>query len=456
MSQEIIKFLTAGNVDDGKSTLIGRLLFDTNSLFLDQIEEVKNSTSKDFDQELDFSLFLDGLTSERSQKITIDVAYRYFSYLDKKFIIADSPGHEQYTRNMAVGASNSDIIIILIDATKKQQAVGVQTLRHSYIASLFGIKNVIVAVNKMDLVNYDYQIFDEIRKNYLEKTNSLDFEDVVFVPINARRGDNVVKKSDAIDWYQGKTLIEYLLETKPNNHLQQQVRLQIQNLVKHKDQRYYQAFLSSGTFKIDDELVVFPNKDKVKIKKIIHSAKDVKKAQSNQSITISFDKEIDLDRGAVLCNLDNQAYFANHFIANLIWFSKDNFNLRNSQELLVNINHNYLRAKINKINYVIDVYDLINLGNARNYQAQEINLNQIANIEINLASQVAFDLFNGNKYTGSFLLIDNNTNETLGCGIIENFLKIQDPQKTKQDEFLFELSQLLKKYFGDKNIDFSI
>lgn len=456
MSQEIIKFLTAGNVDDGKSTLIGRLLFDTNSLFLDQIEEVKNSTSKDFDQELDFSLFLDGLTSERSQKITIDVAYRYFSYLDKKFIIADSPGHEQYTRNMAVGASNSDIIIILIDATKKHQAVGVQTLRHSYIASLFGIKNVIVAVNKMDLVNYDYQIFDEIRKNYLEKTNSLDFEDVVFVPINARRGDNVVKKSDAIDWYQGKTLIEYLLETKPNNHLQQQVRLQIQNLVKHKDQRYYQAFLSSGTFKIDDELVVFPNKDKVKIKKIIHSAKDVKKAQSNQSIAISFDKEIDLDRGAVLCNLDNQAYFANHFIANLIWFSKDNFNLRNSQELLVNINHNYLRAKINKINYVIDVYDLINLGNARNYQAQEINLNQIANIEINLASQVAFDLFHGNKYTGSFLLIDNNTNETLGCGIIENFLKIQDPQKTKQDEFLFELSQLLKKYFGDKNIDFSI
>lgn len=456
MSQEIIKFLTAGNVDDGKSTLIGRLLFDTNSLFLDQIEEVKNSTSKDFDQELDFSLFLDGLTSERSQKITIDVAYRYFSYLDKKFIIADSPGHEQYTRNMAVGASNSDIIIILIDATKKHQAVGVQTLRHSYIASLFGIKNVIVAVNKMDLVNYDYQIFDEIRKNYLEKTNSLDFEDVVFVPINARRGDNVVKKSDAIDWYQGKTLIEYLLETKPNNHLQQQVRLQIQNLVKHKDQRYYQAFLSSGTFKIDDELVVFPNKDKVKIKKIIHSAKDVKKAQSNQSIAISFDKEIDLDRGAVLCNLDNQAYFANHFIANLIWFSKDNFNLRNSQELLVNINHNYLRAKINKINYVIDVYDLINLGNARNYQAQEINLNQIANIEINLASQVAFDLFHGNKHTGSFLLIDNNTNETLGCGIIENFLKIQDPQKTKQDEFLFELSQLLKKYFGDKNIDFSI
>ena len=456
MSQEIIKFLTAGNVDDGKSTLIGRLLFDTNSLFLDQIEEVKNSTSKDFDQELDFSLFLDGLTSERSQKITIDVAYRYFSYLDKKFIIADSPGHEQYTRNMAVGASNSDIIIILIDATKKHQAVGVQTLRHSYIASLFGIKNVIVAVNKMDLVNYDYQIFDEIRKNYLEKTNSLDFEDVVFVPINARRGDNVVKKSDAIDWYQGKTLIEYLLETKPNNHLQQQVRLQIQNLVKHKNQRYYQAFLSSGTFKIDDELVVFPNKDKVKIKKIIHSAKDVKKAQSNQSIAISFDKEIDLDRGAVLCNLDNQAYFANHFIANLIWFSKDNFNLRNSQELLVNINHNYLRAKINKINYVIDVYDLINLGNARNYQAQEINLNQIANIEINLASQVAFDLFRNNKYTGSFLLIDNNTNETLGCGIIENFLKIQDPQKTKQDEFLFELSQLLKKYFGDKNIDFSI
>lgn len=456
MSQEIIKFLTAGNVDDGKSTLIGRLLYDTNSLFLDQIQEVKNSTSADFLGELDFSLFLDGLTSERSQKITIDVAYRYFSYLDKKFIIADSPGHEQYTRNMAVGAANSDIIIILIDASKKQNAVALQTLRHSYIASLFGIKNVIVAVNKMDLVNYDYQIFNEIRKSYLEKTASLDFEDISFVPINAKEGFNIVKKSDVIDWYHGKTLIDYLLETKPINHLQEQVRLQIQNLVKHQQSRYYQAFLSSGSFEIDDELMVYPNKDKVKIKKIIHSAKNVKKAKTNQSVAVSFDKEIDLDRGAMLSNLDNQPYFANHFVANLIWFSKDSFNYKKSQELLININHNYLRAKINKINYVIDVYDLINLGNLKNFQAQEVSMNQIANVEISLAKEVSFDLFSTNKKTGSFLLIDNITNETLACGVIENFLIQKDPQRSIQDDFLFELSQLVKKYFGDKNIDFSI
>jgi small GTP-binding protein len=209
MSNKIIKFLTAGNVDDGKSTLIGRLLYDTQSLYSDQIEDIKKTSSlQDDNGEIDFSLFVDGLSSERSQKITIDVAYRYFSYQGGRFIIADAPGHEEYTRNMAVAASNSDIAIILIDATK---GIKTQTVRHSYIASLFGIKHIIVAVNKMDAVYFDPYIFENISEQYLKKVKSLGFETIEIVPISAKLGENIVHKSQNMLWYKGKTIIHHLL-----------------------------------------------------------------------------------------------------------------------------------------------------------------------------------------------------------------------------------------------------
>lgn len=454
MTKEIIKFLTAGNVDDGKSTLIGRLLYDTDSLYQDQIDEVKKSTDASFKNgDLDFSLFLDGLSSERAQKITIDVAYRYFSYQDKKFIIADSPGHEQYTRNMAVAASNSDAVIILIDATK---GVKTQTIRHSYIAHLFGIKKVIVAVNKMDLVDYNYDVFDEIRKTYLDKTTNLDFDNIYFVPIIALFGDNIVTKGDNISWYHGKTIIDYLLIDDAKIKSQDLVRFQIQNVIKHDEDRYYQGLLSSGEIKIGDEIIVYPAKKIAKITKIIHLAKAVDRAEYGSSLAISLDREIDLDRGGLIVNTDYQPYSANHFTANLIWFSDKAFEENSNQEYLIKVNHQYLRAKISNINHVIDINNLSHIENNKSLEQNSIILNQISNIDLALSGEIAFDLFKDNKTTGSFLLIDKNSNETVACGVISSFSLKENKPKDKQQEFLLELSGLVKKYFGNVNADFTI
>ncbi len=453
MTQEIIKFLTAGNVDDGKSTLIGRLLHDTDSLFADQIEEVKSSTESSFDGDLDFSLFLDGLISERAQKITIDVAYRYFSYKGKKCIIADAPGHEQYTRNMAVAAANSDIVIILIDATK---GVKTQTIRHSFISHLFGIKNVIVAVNKMDLVDYDYDVFDNIKKTYLEKTAELAFENISFVPISAKLGENIVTKSDNISWYSGKSIVDYLLDTKRKKRQQNMLRLQIQTLSKHDDKRYYQGLVTSGKVSVGDEVIVYPSKQPAKISKIVHSSAEVDNAGFGNSISVVLDREVDLDRGGLIVNPDNQPYFSNHFSSYLVWFSGKDFDRKNSSEYFIKINHNDLRARVKNINHIIDINNLSNVNDPKEYRHESITLNQVANVDLAISDETAFDLFQSNKNTGSFLLIDKITNETIACGVITNFLAKEDKAKNKQEDFLLELSQLVKKYFGDKNIDFSI
>ncbi|OFW80776.1 MAG: hypothetical protein A2887_00790 [Alphaproteobacteria bacterium RIFCSPLOWO2_01_FULL_40_26] len=439
MTEQIIKFLTAGNVDDGKSTLIGRLLYDTGALYLDQIDEVKKSSEKSFDGDLDFSLFLDGLISERAQKITIDVAYRYFSYRGKKFIIADAPGHEQYTRNMAVAASNSDCVIILIDATK---SIKTQTIRHSFIANLFGIKNVIVAVNKMDLVGFDYEIFDALTKSYLEKTAELGFENIHFVPIAAISGENLVKKSKKISWYSGKTLIEYLLDIKTNANTHEALRFQVQNVVKHGVNRYYQGLLASGKISIGDAVMIYPAQKPAKITQIFHSGLEVKNAFNNSSLAIAFDHEIDIDRGALVSNFDNHPYFSNRTNGHLVWFGND-FDFKDAQNFLIKINHNYLQARIEKINRIIDVNDL-----RSSVRRDSIAMNEIADVNISISQKTAFDLFKSNKSTGSFLLIDKTTNETLACGVITNFLPKEDKIQNRQEQFLTELSDLVNRYFG--------
>jgi sulfate adenylyltransferase subunit 1 len=449
---EIIKFLTAGNVDDGKSTLIGRLLHDTDSLYQDQIDEVKKSTDASFEGDLDFSLFLDGLTSERAQKITIDVAYRYFSHSGRKFIIADAPGHEQYTRNMAVAAANSDNIIILIDASK---GVKTQTIRHSFIAHLFGIKNVIVAINKMDLVNFDFKVFDEIKKTYLEKISTLNFDNVEFVPISAIKGINITEKSNDISWYTGETIMNYLLGFTTQEKQHNPLRLQIQSLSKHNNKRYYQGLLSDGEIKVGDEIIAYPAKKTAKVSQIIHSEKPVDSVKSESSISIVLDNEIDIDRGSLISTSEDLPYFSNHFTSYVIWFAEKGFKLDDNREILIKINHNYFRARINKINHIIDAASLGNIDNSKEYR-DSIALNQIANINLNLSNETAFDLFENNKKTGSFLLIDKENNETLACGVITNFLEKKDQIRDNQERFLIELSELVKKYFGDKNFDFSI
>ena len=393
----IIKFLTAGNVDDGKSTLIGRLLYDTNSLYQDQIEEVQSIG----DGEIDYSLFLDGLSSERAQKITIDVAYRYFSHNDKKFIIADAPGHTQYTKNMAVAAANSDIVIILIDATKQ---VTVQTKTHSHIASLFGIKKVVVAINKMDLVNYDKNIFEHIKNNYLEIAKELQFEQIDFVPISAIKGQNIVVNDQSIAWYKGGSIIEYLEKFHRNSSKQSPSRIQIQNIIKHENARYYQAFVSGVNISLGDEVMAYPSLQKAKIAQIIHSSKNVESAKSQNAVSITLDREIDLERGGLLAPPQGSPYFQDHFNADIIWFSTSDFE---KSELLIKINHNYVRCQIDKIN---------------DSGVSTISLNQIVNVSIKLANEIAFDDFDVNKNTASFLLINPNNNQTMAFGII-NHLK---------------------------------
>lgn len=398
MTNNIIKFLTAGHVDDGKSTLIGKLLYETDSLYEDQIESIKNLNRG----EIDFSLFVEGLESERRQKITIDVAYRYFDYGNNKFIIADAPGHEQYTKNMAVAAANSDIAVILIDAN---DGVKTQTIRHSYICHLFGIKKFIIAINKMDLVDYDQNIFDKIKRDYLAKITELKIEDIDFVPISAIESDNIIENSPNINWYEGKTLLDLLLTAKNEQKQSQSSRFLVQNVLKSENKRFYQGKLFGKELKVGDEINIYPAQSKSKVKDIIFNSKT--------NLTIILEDEIDIDRGAIFAK--EEVKFGHKFGADLIWFSNKIFNSNDSKSYYIKINHNYLEAKISQINHLID------LDNSCYIENSQIQQNQINDVEILLSGNVAFDYFSGNKFTGSFLLIDKNDNETLAVGIITRF-----------------------------------
>lgn len=398
MTNNIIKFLTAGHVDDGKSTLIGKLLYETDSLYEDQIESIKNLNRG----EIDFSLFVEGLESERRQKITIDVAYRYFDYGNNKFIIADAPGHEQYTKNMAVAAANSDIAVILIDAN---DGVKTQTIRHSYICHLFGIKKFIIAINKMDLVDYDQNIFDKIKRDYLAKIAELKIEGIDFVPISAIESDNIIENSPNINWYEGKTLLDLLLTAKNEQKQSQSSRFLVQNVLKSENKRFYQGKLFGKELKVGDEINIYPAQSKSKVKDIIFNSKT--------NLTIILEDEIDIDRGAIFAK--EEVKFGHKFGADLIWFSNKIFNSNDSKSYYIKINHNYLEAKISQINHLID------LDNSCYIENSQIQQNQINDVEILLSRNVAFDYFSGNKFTGSFLLIDKNDNETLAVGIITRF-----------------------------------
>jgi len=438
MTNKIIKFLTAGSVDDGKSTLIGRLLYDTKSIYQDQIAEVKKLS----EGKIDYSLFVEGLESERRQKITIDVAYRYFSHQGNKFIIADSPGHEQYTKNMAVAAANSEIAVILIDA---KQGLKTQTIRHSYIAHSFGIRNFVVAINKMDLIGYDQEKFNQIRSEYLSKIKSLKLDDIYFIPISAVNGDNIAYKSNKIEWYRGESLLDHLMAIdviKNNRQKEEQgFRLVVQNMVKHENKRFYQGKIIAGKVAVGDKIYIYPSSKSAKVVEIIHSSKTVNKAVDGESVAITLDQEIDIDRGSVFSGIDNKPNFSQELKADLVWFGGAEFNLHSKNELLVKINHNLIPAKISAINHLVNIDDL------SNYEYHYIEQNQIANVDINLAKSIAFDTFKDNKYSGSFLLIDKQSNETLAAGLIKEH-KVEE-NINKENSFISEMSLLIKKHFGD-------
>ena len=416
VNNQILRFTTAGSVDDGKSTLIGRLLFDSKSLYHDQFDQVKKiSENKGFGN-LDLSLFTDGLRDEREQGITIDVAYRYFNTSKRKFIIADTPGHIQYTRNMITGASTANLALILIDARK---GVTEQTKRHSYIASLLNIPHIVVCINKMDLVNYNEKIFDDIVSVYEELSSKMINKDIRFIPISALEGDNVVNRSENMLWFQSSPL----LHTLENIHIASDhniidTRFPIQTILRHSskellDYRAYLGRISSGILRHGDNVKVLPSGFTTKIKSINHNGRDVKEAASNMSIALTLEDEIDISRGDMIVKVNNSPIVTQDITATICWFSTKKYNSR--EKFIIRHNTNEQKAIMKKIIYKVDV------NSSKRIEGQEdLLLNDIAKVEIRTTAPLMVDSYLKNRSNGGFVLIDEFTNDTIAAGIVLN------------------------------------
>ncbi|UZR30229.1 sulfate adenylyltransferase subunit CysN [Methylococcus mesophilus] len=409
--KELLRLLTCGSVDDGKSTLIGRLLHDSKMIYEDQLSAVRRDSLKSGTTggELDLALLVDGLQAEREQGITIDVAYRYFSTAQRKFIIADTPGHEQYTRNMATGASTCDLAIILIDA---RHGVQVQTRRHSYIVSLLGIKHVLVAINKMDLMDHSEAVFDRIRADYLAFADKLELHDVRFIPISALNGDNVVHKSAAMPWYGGPSLIALLntLEIAQDRNFDDP-RFPVQYVNRpHLDFRGYSGTVAAGVFKPGDPVLVLPARTTSRIQSIVTYDGELEAAFPPQAVTLTLEDEIDVSRGDLLVHPDRLPHLDSRFEAHLVWMTEAPL-IPGKQYLLKHATRT-LTGSVAAIRHRIDVNTL------EQHPAGQLNLNEIGLCELALSAPLAFDAYARCKDTGAFIVIDRLTNVTVGAGMI--------------------------------------
>ncbi len=414
MDMELLRFTTAGSVDDGKSTLIGRLLYDSKSIFKDQLEAVERSSKLKGDEHVNLALLTDGLRSEREQGITIDVAYRYFHTPKRKFIIADTPGHIQYTRNMVTGASTANLAIILIDA---RNGVLEQTLRHSYIASLLQIPHILVAINKMDLVDYSQETFEKIKSDFNSFSKKLNISDVHFVPISALNGDNVVNKSEKMPWYEGSTLM-HLLE---NIHIENDrnftdIRFPVQYVIrpqsdKYHDFRGYAGRIASGVLHKGDSVTVLPSGLNSKIKSIEAFDKQLDMAYAPQSVTITLEDDIDLGRGDMIVGAENKPQSNQDISLMVSWFNPKNLAIRG--KYILKHTTNDVKCMITNVDYKMDINSL-----NKNYEDKEIGMNDIAKITIRTAKPLYFDSYTKNRQTGSVILIDEHTNETVAAGMI--------------------------------------
>ncbi len=413
---DLLRFTTAGSVDDGKSTLIGRLLYDSKSIFEDQLEAIEQSSRQRGDENVNLALLTDGLRAEREQGITIDVAYRYFATPRRKFIIADTPGHIQYTRNMVTGASTANLAIILIDARK---GVIEQTCRHSFIANLLRIQHVIVAVNKMDLVNWSEERFNEIKQEFENFASRLDnLVEVTFIPISALLGDNIVDASENMDWYKGPTLL-YHLETvyvgAQENHVD--ARFPVQWVVRPMsdtwhDFRGYAGRIAGGVFKPGDEVMVLPSGFTTKIKAIHTADGELDEAFAPQSVTITLENEIDISRGDMLVKPNNQPQIAQDIEAMICWFS-DTKQLTPRSRYILRHTTREAKAIISEIRYKVDINTLHKIENDPTFR-----LNEIGRISLRTSTPLFHDPYRRNRLTGSFILIDEGTNETVAAGMI--------------------------------------
>ncbi|UIR57575.1 GTP-binding protein [Sphingobacterium sp. SRCM116780] len=410
----ILKFITAGSVDDGKSTLIGRLLYDTDSILDDQLDAIKKANRKNNDGTVDLAILTDGLKAEREQGITIDVAYKYFQTDNRKFIVADAPGHIQYTRNMITGASNSDLIIILVDARK---GVIEQTKRHSFLAKLLSLKKVLVCINKMDMVDYSQEAYESIKQEFQFLAEKLKLQQVDFIPVSALKGDNIVYESKHMPWYQGPSLLSYLETVEIDDDAEQSWRFPVQWIVRPQteelhDYRGYAGQVVGNGLRVGEEVVILPSEARSKIESIEFAGENLQTAESGKSIIIHLADDVDISRGDLIISANNSSLLERNFEANICWF--DNKPLDTTQIYLLQNFSRTTKVKINEIIHKVDI-------NTHEYIYEEdIKLNDIGRVSIKAANEIPFDLYNNNPATGRGIIIDPRTNLTVGAFMIES------------------------------------
>jgi len=432
--KDLLRLLTAGSVDDGKSTLIGRLLFDSKKIYEDQLSALERDSKRvgHAGEEIDYALLLDGLKAEREQGITIDVAYRYFSTNKRKFIIADTPGHTQYTRNMVTGASTANLAIILIDATK---GVITQTRRHTFLVSLLGIKHVMLAVNKMDLVNYDQKVFDEIVADYKSFITQLDVPDVNFIPLSALKGENVVEPTTQMAWYHGPSMLEFLESVHISSDRNfDDMRFPVQYVLRPDlDFRGFSARVASGIIRKGEQIMVLPSRKTSKIKEIITYDGNLEEAFPPQSVTITLEDEIDISRGDMIVYPDNLPRVERHFESMLVWM--DEKPMDPNVQLFIKHANNTTRVKFDQIKYKIDVNTL------QKSSIDHFELNEIGRVVMTTNKAIFFDPYKKNRSTGSFILIDPISHNTVAVGMIIDKLNAEDLPSKIVDEKTLEANK---------------
>jgi len=446
--KDLLRFLTAGSVDDGKSTLIGRLMFDSKMLYEDQLSALEKDSKRmgHAGEDIDYALLLDGLKAEREQGITIDVAYRYFSTAKRKFIIADTPGHEQYTRNMITGGSTANLAVILVDARK---GVITQTKRHTYLVSLLGIKHVVLAVNKMDLADYKQEVFESICSDYKDFVTQLDIPDVNFIPLSALKGDNVVDSSDRMKWYHGPCMLEFLEEVHTGSDRNfSDMRYPVQYVLRPNNTfRGFSARVASGIIRKNDPVVVLPSFNKSRIKSILSFDGELDYAYPPQSVTVTLEDEIDISRGDMLVQPDNMPRIERHFEAMLVWMDENPLDI--STQFFIKQTTNATKARIDKICYKVDVNTL------QKSEISHFSLNEIGRVVITTTKPLFFDPYTKNKQTGAFILIDPVTHNTCAVGMIIDKLNSKnlpsritdmDREKIARGQALIDKKERIKKY----------
>lgn len=411
---ELLRFSTAGSVDDGKSTLIGRLLYDSKSIFEDQYEQIKATSERRGEEGVNLALLTDGLKSEREQGITIDVAYRYFATPKRKFIIADTPGHIQYTRNMVTGASTANVALILIDA---RNGIVEQTRRHAFISSLLQIPHIVVCVNKMDLVDYSEEAFEAIKDEFAKFSHKLDVKDIHFIPISALKGDNVVNRSDKMGWYEGQTLMYYLENVHiGSDHNLIDCRFPVQHVIRpynddFHDYRGYAGRVAGGTFKKGDEVMLLPSGFTTKISKIDTYDGEIEAAHPPMSVTVLLEDDLDLSRGDMIVRPNNKPDVTQDIEAMVCWFNDTPMQPRGKYTIL----HTTQKARciVKEVRYTLDINTL-----HRNQDDLTVKMNDIARVVIRTTKPLFTDEYRQNRITGSFILVDEGTNNTVGAGMI--------------------------------------